>query len=214
MKKVKLNVIEKDLLIETASICSGNISTVLSNLIGKQVDLKISEADIIPIKIIPQLIAKGEKLVIAPNQMIVEIYANLTGDFEGNILTMFPKDNTFKLLDLINKKKIGTTKLLEEKELLVLKGLGDTILDIYTKQISDFLGLKIKSGKSRVVTTFGANLMDFALAGVHEGYDYVMLLRTDFSTVSKIKGSFIVLFALKSIDDFLDMIRKKAGEVG
>ena len=209
MKKVKLNTLEKDILIETASICSGNISTVLSNLIGKQVDLKVSETDILPVEIIPQLIAKGEKLVIAPNQMIVEIYANLTGDFEGNILTMFPKDNTFKLLDMINKKKIGTTKLLEEKELLVLKGLGDTILSIYTKQISDFLGIKIKSGQSRVITTFGANLMDFALAGVHESYDNVMLLRTDFSTMDEVRGSFIVIFALESIDDFLKIIRKK-----
>jgi len=213
MKKVKLNTIEKDVLVETASICSGNISTVLSNLIGKQVDLKVSEANIIPVEIIPQLIAKGEKLVIGPNQMIVEIYANLTGDFEGNILTMFPKDNTFKLLDMINKKKIGTTKLLEKKELLILRGLGDDILSIYTKQISDFLGVKIESGKSRVITTFGANIMDFALAGVHKSYDYVMLLRTDFSVLPEIRGSFVVLFALESLDDFLNIIKKKTGEI-
>ena len=214
MKKVELTPIEKDALIETASICAGNVSTVLSNLVNEPIDLKVSEARLVTIEEIKNLIAKGEKIVIGPKQMVVEIYAPLTGDVRGNMLTLFPKDNAYLLLDLMNKKKLGTTKLLGKKEMTKLKELGDAILSIYTNEIATFLGLKIKSSKSKIISTFGELIMDFVLSGIDAKIKYALILRTDFSVITKVKGSFIVLLALESLDDFLDIIRKKVGEIG
>jgi len=213
MKKVELTPIEKDAIIETASICAGNVSTVLSNLVNEPIDLKISETRLVTIEEIKNLIAKGEKIVIGPKQMVVEIYAPLTGDVGGNMLTLFPKDNAYLLLDLMNKKKLGTTKLLGKKEMTKLKELGDAILSIYTNEIATFLGLKIKCGKSQIISTFGELIMDFVLSGIDVKVKYALILRTDFSVITKVKGSFVVLLALESLDNFLDIIRKKVGEV-
>ena len=213
MKKVELTPIEKDALIETASSCAGNVSTVLSNLVNEPIDLKVSEARLVTIEEIKNLIAKGEKIVIGPKQMVVEIYAPLTGDLMGNMLTLFPKDNAYLLLDLMNKKKLGTTKLLGKKEMTKLKELGDAIISIYTNEIATFLGLKIKSDKSKIISTFGELIMDFVLSGIDVNIKYALILRTDFSVITKVKGSFIVLLALESLDDFLNIIRKKVGEV-
>ena len=213
MEKPKLTFLERDALTETASICAGNVSTVLSNLVMEEIKLDVSNVDIFPIEEIQKLIAKGEKLVIGPKMMVIEIYAPLTGDLNGNMLTLFPKDNALFLLDLAKKAKLGTTKLLGKEEMSKLKEVGDGILSIYTQQISTFLGLKIKSGESRIISTFGELIMDFALSGVDVKTKYVLILRTDFSIITKIKGSFVVLLALEKLDDFLNIIRKKVGEV-
>jgi len=44
-------------------------------------------------------------------------------------------------------------------------------------------------------------------------FEYVILLKTDFTVKPKIKGDFILLLAIESIQHFMELIKRKVGEV-
>ena len=100
----KLNIVEKDALQEVGSIGSGNASSILSNLTGKEVTLTVTHTDIVPIKEIPKLILGKKELVTGPKKLVVGVYSQISGDVRGNITVIFSKESALLLSDLLQKK--------------------------------------------------------------------------------------------------------------
>jgi len=198
----RLTLVEKDALEEVASIGGGNASAALSNLVGEIVNLKISTVDIAPIKEIQELIG-------GPKKLIVGVYSTIKGDVKGNVITILEKKNALFLVDILQRKTLGTTKILGKQEQKLIKETGKTLLTFYLNAFSDFLKIKTIQTKPKFVSTFGESIMDFVLIGIHEKLEHLLLFKTDFGVEKRFEGNFILLLAIESIDILLKAIKKK-----
>lgn len=108
----------------------------------------------------------------------------------------------------LQKRELGATEILGEADKSKLCQAGEALSHTYLETLAKFLNIKVRCGKSGLVSTFGESIVDFVLLGIKE--KNVLLLETDFSIPKdSIKGSFIFLLAVKSIDKFLKAIEKK-----
>ena len=191
----------QDALNEVGNIGSGKASGALSRLIDKEVKLTPPDIYLTPLKTIPELVGGQKKLVVG-------IYSAISGDVSGTVLTVMPTESALHLADLLQKKKIGTTKSLSKSDQLKLEKAGNALSTSYLKTITEFLQLKIKHTDERIISTFGESLTDFVLLGIEE--EYALLLRTRFSIPdSNIEGDFILLIALQSLTQILEALRKQ-----
>ena len=191
----------QDALNEVGNIGSGKASGALSRLINKEVKLAPPDIYLTPVKNIPELVG-------GPKKLVVGIYSAISGDVSGTVLTILPTDGALRLADLLQKKKLGTTKALEKKDQLKLEKAGRALSVSYLKTMTEFLHLKIKHTADRIISTFGESLTDFVLLGIEE--EYALLLRTKFSIPdSKVEGDFVLLIALESLTQILEALRKQ-----
>src|SRR3990170_8012809 len=93
----ELDELHNDLLKEIANIGSGNASTLLSMLTDTEVNLAVSAFAMVSIKDIHELIIPLKKLVVVQ-------FTPLSGGLEANLLLVFPREDVFFLLDLMQKR--------------------------------------------------------------------------------------------------------------
>lgn len=204
-KKYELSPAAKDALTEVASVGSGNASSALSNLIGKEVNLVTPSVNVIHVSEIP-------KLVGGPKKMVVAVYTPIAGDLEGNMMVVFVQKSALNLVDLMQKQKIGTTNQMGKKEQKLLNQVMHALSTTYLNAMGEFLGITTSQANPRFIATFGSSITDFALFGIEEKPNYIVLLKTNFIVEPDIEGNFIMLLAVSSIDMFVELIKKKVGE--
>lgn len=204
----KLTEMQRDVLKEMANIGSGNASTFLSEEIGKEVNVTVSTCDLISFKRLAKLVRASEELVIT---VFTSIGSTPAGGGEreiGNVMLVFPKEDAFSLIDLLQRKEIGTTKNLSPGNQFILKQVSSSLLRCYLDAIKDFLNLKIQPSKLRLIGTYGESIMDFVLLAMKEKPEKLILLETKMSVEPNIQGKFY--FLLK--ENFLSYLPIKSTE--
>jgi chemotaxis protein CheY-P-specific phosphatase CheC len=213
MGDYKLNPIQTDILAETANVCAGKISTIISDAIGEGVFVKVSEAHVSTKKGIRKLVEKRNATIFALKIYAEGIFTTFKGDIKGNMLMLFPQEDLISFIDLIKKQPLGSTRSIEIVEKDYLAKWGEKIFSAYLTQMGDFLGLKLKGGDSKMASSYGMPYASLTLSGIDLEAELFILLRTEFSTLKKIKYSVNVLIPLKSPNDFFKIIADKLGKV-
>ena len=112
-----------------------NISTALSKLFSKSVEVNILKADIV------------KSLIPIPdfnlNSSVAGVYLPLSGDVEGAAIIVFPEENAIILSDLLLKKEPGISKKLDELGESTLSEVGNIITGSYFTVIADMMHAKI-----------------------------------------------------------------------
>lgn len=134
MQKEKLTDIQRDALKELGNIGAGNAATALSQLLGKDIELNVPDVTIIPIEKVNEEIAK-------PQQIIAAVYLRIYGEIQARALLIIPHDKIFYVIDLLTKKKLGTTKEFGETEQSAIKEIGNIIISSYLNALAKFIGL-------------------------------------------------------------------------
>jgi chemotaxis protein CheC len=198
----KLNKFQ-DALNEVGNMGAGKASGVLSRKLNKAVNLTVPGIYLTPIENVPNLVGGSKELVVSA-------YSSLTGDLNGTVMTIFPVDSARKIVDVLSKKKLGTTATLAKMDQAKLRSIGDEISKAYLAAIKSFLKIKITPSSQRIVSTFGESLVDLVLLGVKERY--ALLLKTEFTIEGDVKGDFVLLLAIDSISNIVDAIGKQLGD--
>ena len=192
----------KDFLQEIASIGTGNASALLSTLIDKEVNITISTADMVSPKNISNLVSASKRLVIVQ-------YAPIGGELRGNILLVIPRESALSLLDLLQKKKLGTTQWLSKEEQDILKKVSRSLVRCYLDAIKGFLNIEIKYSKLRVFSTFGETINELIDLTLKKRTKKVFYLNTKMSIESNIEGEFYFLFE----EGLSSLLMQKAAEM-
>ncbi len=191
----------QDALKEVSNIGAGKASGALARLLDQQVNLITPEIYLLPVKDLPTVLG-------GPQQMVVGTYSSLTGDVAGTVLIVYTTENALFLVDLVNGRKPGTTKVLSAEDQIRLKEVGNVLTKNYVHSLTEFLELSINSSEERIVSTFGESLADLALLGIEEKYS--ILLKTHFSVPGqKVEGEFILLIAIESLTKVVEAIKHK-----
>jgi len=198
----ELTEMEKDAVKEISNMAVGNASTLLSKKIGKEIRLSIPVYKLISFD---QL----EKHVAVPEGVAICAFAKLKGEVLGSVMLVFDAKSAFAMVDLLQKRKIGTTKWLSGKDQLRLKEVGHLVLRCYLDAISRFINYELDSEKLRIFSTLGDAVIDLISLGAKKS-DRFILLQSDFVAEAKahIRGRyFFVLRAAKRL--FLPIITEQ-----
>jgi chemotaxis protein CheC len=134
MKNEKLSDLQRDALKELGNIGAGSAATALSQLLGKDIKLNVPEVTIIPIEKVNEKIAKQQQIIAA-------VYLRIYGEIQARALLILPQDKIFYIIDLLMKKKLGSTKEFGETEQSAIKEIGNIIISSYLNAIAKFIGL-------------------------------------------------------------------------
>ncbi|HOU36053.1 MAG TPA: chemotaxis protein CheC, partial [Candidatus Omnitrophota bacterium] len=84
MEKIKLSAFEKDILGEIGTMCVGNATTALAQILGKRIELDLPGVSVININKLHTY------LRVDPEDSVLGIHMQVLGGAKGNALMIFP----------------------------------------------------------------------------------------------------------------------------
>ena len=133
--------------------------------------LKILSASAIRMEVISAGIAPTSRLSEIsgnPEDLVVGIYLNITGDIPGHTLLVFSFDSALSLIDMVTGQQLGTTKYIEEMEQSVLQEVGNILTSAYLNALSDYFGKTLIPSSPGVAIDMAAAVVDNIL--LNTGY--------------------------------------------
>jgi len=194
----ELTEMEKDVLKEISNMGAGNASTLLSKKIGKEIKLSIPDYELMSFD-------QFEKYVAVPEGVAICAFAKLKGEVLGSVMLVFDRKSAFELADLLQKRKMGTTQWLSEKDQLKLKQVGHLVLRCYLNAISRFLNYELNSEKLRIFSTLGDAVIDLMLLGAKKSDDFIVL-RSNFVAEAKANVGGRYVFILRATEGLLSPV--------
>jgi chemotaxis protein CheC len=192
---MKISNLQKDALKELVSMASGNASSSISDAIGKSIKMEVPLIDIVPIDKISTLLGGHKKLIVG-------IISRITGEMNGTMMLVLPKNNAMLFSDVILKRRKGSTKCMDNKANSAFSDIGDMVMSSYIDVFKNFLGFEVSHGKPNIISAFGESLADFIL--VKAKNENSILLKSHFSvTGTKISGDFILFMEIRSLSGVL-----------
>jgi len=199
MENRKLNEIEKSILLEIGNMCAGNATTALAQIIGRRIELDLPSASLISLNDLPKYMR------LDPEESIIGIHMHIWGGVQGNAMMVLPRQESFRLVDLLIGRTQENAANLTEIGISALKEMGNIIVSAYLSALSAFTG--IAAFPSTVTLTSGAtrSLVSLAFTGIkREEVEESILVEARFrETQRDLEGSFFIVFDAESITAIL-----------
>lgn len=192
----KLTPLEIDALTEIFNIGIGRAAKSLNQMVSQTVDLTIPEIEILPNK------QAKHKLDLDTAMEISAVTQRFSGDFQGQALLMFSKENGLQLVRLLLGNKIPIEDLSElEQDSLV--EIGNVILNACFGTVINFLQASISIEMPEFIQ---GNLNKiFTYSSEH---DWSLYIKVKFSLPSEnIAGHISFIMDITSLEIFQESVR-------
>ncbi len=188
---------ETDALREMGNIAAGQAVSVLHERSGEHVN--IENTGIVQLQ---QYADVAEQLSgISPNETHVDVYTPIE-TVEGAVILDLSENNGIRLVDLVSG---DVSPQFTERDQTVLKDVGADIADRYATAISDFLGIDLVCGTSRVAFKSPTAILHVvsqrAFQSVH-GEANALLIHTPFNISNLVDGRLMFLLTIHDVDTF------------
>ncbi|MDO8447118.1 MAG: chemotaxis protein CheC [Deltaproteobacteria bacterium] len=198
----KLSEGELDFLRELSNIGVGHAATALSQLIGRQVGMRVPKVTIVDLSSVPELMGGSEKIVSG-------VYLQVLGDARGGILLIFPDESSKALLKLLLK---GEEDPLSEMGMSTLKEVGNILASAYLSVLGNMLDITLIPSIPSLAHDMVGAVVDLVLINLGEVGDTAFVFETEFYDIAEdIKGHFFLLPDPDSIDVIMKAIKRKNG---
>jgi chemotaxis protein CheC len=196
-KLLNLSAFEMDALREVGNIGVGNAATALSKILSRKISIFLPDTKFIPIKEFSNEFGGAERIVTA-------IYLKIEGELHGEALFVFSHGNALKLMDLLNQKKIGTTKIVDELGMSALKEMTNIFAGAYLNALSNLVNLKILPSIPHVTNDMVQAILDFVLVNTSEYANNILAVKTKIHIEGEdVGGEFLIFFQLESYQKIL-----------
>jgi chemotaxis protein CheC len=108
-------------------------------MINQEVEISVPN---IFVQKIPEL-KQSLRYISGENNKLVGVYLELTDEFLGSILFLFPYESALVLSDLLMFQPIGTSTELTEMSQSAITEVGNVVVSAYTNALSTFLDTSI-----------------------------------------------------------------------
>ncbi|HQJ15271.1 MAG TPA: chemotaxis protein CheC [Candidatus Omnitrophota bacterium] len=200
MEKIKLSAFEKDILGEIGTMCVGNATTALAQILGKRIELDLPGVSVININKLHTY------LRVDPEDSVLGIHMQVLGGAKGNALMIFPKKDAFKLVDAVIGPVKHQADNLTEIGISALKEVGNIVVSSYLSALSAFTG--ISAFPSTVTLTSGAarSIINLAFMGLRqEECEYTILVEAVFKESKRnVEGNFFIILSAASMQIILN----------
>jgi chemotaxis protein CheC len=198
-----LNEIQLDALQETGNIGCSHAATAVSQMISKPVIISVPD---IKIKKLEEL-RDTLKTYADQHGKVVGVYLELTNEFLGSILFVFPYASALSIADLLMCQPQGTTKELDEMSQSAIMEVGNVVVSAYTNALGKFLNTTIMLSPPSYACDVPDGVLDSVLKNLGKETTHALVFHTSFSEESNLfKSYFILLPSPKSLDVLLQKL--------
>ncbi|OGP82641.1 MAG: CheY-P-specific phosphatase CheC [Deltaproteobacteria bacterium RBG_13_65_10] len=205
MRLVALSHRQVDALREVSNIGVGHAATALSQLIGRQVSMRVPKVNIIPFSEVPKIVGGAELLVIG-------IYFQVLGDVTGDILVVFPEDSARALIGLLVNGKFDKNGEWSETAISSLNEIGNILASSYLNALGTLLGVTLIPSVPSLAYDMAGAILDTVLIEQSRVGDLALLIETEFfETKRSLRGHFFLVPDPASLALILDRIGARRG---
>lgn len=136
MEELKLNKEQIDVLREISSVGSGSAATALSQLLRTKVSISVPQVSLMSSDRI-----SVESFFLAPDEVGLAVDLKIVGSLKGGIVVLFAQKSALLMIDILAKRPIGSTQLLNLLEASALAESSHILSGAYLNAMGEMLQL-------------------------------------------------------------------------
>jgi len=136
MEELKLNSEQLDVLKEIGTIGSGSAATALSQILSKRVSIAVPRVSLVSSERI-----SVTEFLIQPDEVGIVVDLRILGALQGGILVLYPQKSALMMIDILMKREVGQTQLLNLMEASALSESSHILCGSYLNAVGELLGL-------------------------------------------------------------------------
>jgi len=189
-----LNDLQLDALRELANIGSGNAGTALASMLGKDVDISVPTAAVLPL---PEAVAiAGE-----PDALRHGVVVPVVGDLDAIVVLLFPEDDATRLCGIYGLEPDtpdGASMLGE---------VGNILGTNYINVLAQMVGMELEPAPPQVVVDMLGAILQSVLLGRGEDIEAAIILDSDIIVeAEECSLSFLLLPAAGGVHEILERL--------
>lgn len=203
-KENGLSGLQKDALKEISNITTGNATTALSKLVGKEVKVTIPSAE---------LFNKEElcNSLGGPKNVVISIYCNINGDITGQALFLFKRDAASRLVELVSGKK-PEKKHFDPYSESAFGEMANIFTGSYLNALAELFSMTIMPGIPLVATDYVGPIIDYVWGRIKNPQEKMLCFTTTITVDEEdVNGDFVFMFDSDSYKTVLEKLEKKYG---
>lgn len=188
-----LNPEQLDVFREIGNIGAGNAVTALAGILGREINMSVPEAQVLPFNDIVNILNGPESLVAG---MLVD----MTGGLSGYILLIMDILNAYEMVSMaLGEADRPTPDALStadfgEMDISVLTEVANIMVGSYLSSIYSLTGLDVKPSVPQIAMDMLGAIISIAAIEYGQIGDSVLLLKTNFADVDKVmSGHFFLI---------------------
>jgi len=184
---------QMDVLKEIGNIGAGNAATALSKLLGKQVDMKVPSARLMPFDQITESLGGAEQVVTA-------VFLRVVGEVPGNMFFIITLESSKRLLNRLLGMDIGADGF-TELEMSALAEIGNILAGSYLTSLSDFIKLNLQPTVPSLAIDMAGAILSYGMLQYGQMGDQALLIDTTFMEGNEeVEGHFFLIPDPESIE--------------
>jgi chemotaxis protein CheC len=149
---------------------------------------------------LPEL-QKSLRKISGDENKLVGVYLELTNEFLGSILFLFPYSSALVLSDLLMFQPVGTTRELNEMSQSAITEVGNVVVSAYTNALSSFLDTSIMLSPPHYSEQVPDMFLDEITVALGEETSHALVFDTKFKgKKNQFTSYFILLPSPQSLD--------------
>lgn len=193
---MKISELEMDAVREIMNIGAGHASTVMAQILDKEIDIGIPAVELCYLEAVPKKLGDLEMKALG-------VYSLIDGGLKGRYLTIFSEDNALKLEAIFSQSP--TVEKLNPLAIDRLKDLADVLSENYLRAISEFFMIEINRSISETALDMLGSILQHVLVDMGLFSDSVLFSTTDiYSQTEKINCLQILFLESSSLSMFME----------
>lgn len=187
-----------DIIKEIINIGVGKAANILNQMLHEHVKLKVPNIKLISLDELPKQLPEFEGMTVSSINLSFKSY------FAGSCQLLFSTEGAQKLVSIFTNEPIADEDEFIEIKQSVLSELGNIVLNSLIGVLSNSLSQKFVY----IPPKYSEDNLDIIMEQYGEkDYIYVLIATTSFEMINtNIKGHFLLLFEMSTIDVLLDKI--------
>lgn len=186
MQTQPLTELQMDAIREVCNIASGTAASTLSQILGKRIDMKVPEIQIVPIE-------QATAIMGDPASIVAGVYSKLLGDINGGLLLTFPREDVLLLAERLLGQPMKPHSLSDLDASAVCE-IGNIISAAFVSAIAKMVNKTLFISVPKLSIDMLGAIVDFILIELAEKVEQALILKIEFEDVPKtISGHFFIL---------------------
>jgi chemotaxis protein CheC len=199
MKIQDLKDLQLDGIKEAANIGGGHAATALSQMLNKQVEVKVPEIEIFPIE-------KTSEILNLKGSIAVAALTKFFGDATGRNLVVLDDKDAKLLVGILLDKEISDYSEIDEMGISSIKEVANILCSSYLSAISEFLGLMLLPSVPIIVWDDFRSIISSAYLEFTAGEEFVFCVKSIFhfkNTDSRLETFLLLIPDSESLSNIL-----------
>jgi chemotaxis protein CheC len=136
METLNLTKDQLDVLKEIGTIGGGSGATALSQILAKKVTISVPQ-----VKLVSSERISASEFLIPDDEVSLAVDLKILGALQGSILVLFSQKSALQMIDILMKREIGSTQLLNLMEASALSESSHILCGSYLNAVGELLEL-------------------------------------------------------------------------